>query len=404
MGIKATGHALVSSSDEGAIYRIEADELDWQAVGSDERSMGAAVLHEATVDHEELGELKWTVSEYPLETVDHVIPEMNGHLLLEDFNIWYEHEYEPDDEDGFYVSPGPIEISEDELKAANRDRQVEMLVAWFRSRFDDPSQETPYNGREGGFLYVHGGPYDAADELHGEFSGAVDEKIIDAAVEEVESDGISEWAPIRYGAPDDDYELEPQSFAELEHALRSITEPQRMDERLETARSNTIANATAFLEALRDRRVAHGSMGHNGPPLDDREQVLPIGLFDELEAATEKLLVAVSKTEPDIFDAAQAGMVLEQRLAWMATTPPQSSPIDPPALAPDAPEVPEQPDKPDGNWTKFKGAFSEQMGKNAAHKLSAATGGGTIYLMTLVPGLQELVATAFTFLRALAGF
>ncbi len=97
----------------------------------------------------------------------------------------YEH---PDGEDRASVTPSRI-------RRLGREAQVQLIAQWFLSLYHDPSNETPYNGREGGFLYIHGGPYDAREQIEAEFSDYVDEDIIEAATDFVESDGTFEWAP-----------------------------------------------------------------------------------------------------------------------------------------------------------------------------------------------------------------
>ena len=78
---------------------------------------------------------------------------------------------------------------------------------WFTDRYCDPVNETPYNGREGGYLYIHGGPYNPGDELNERFSGCIPQHLIDEITAELETEGSDEWAPVRYGRdPDyDDY-------------------------------------------------------------------------------------------------------------------------------------------------------------------------------------------------------
>ena len=168
MGIKASGQALISSADDGMVYSIDADDLEWEVVGSDEKSMGVDVLHQASFSHDELGELSWTISEYPAGAFNYASEDVNGHLLLEDFNFWYEHR--PDDDWIQQFSGGPAEFSSKDLEEADPDRQREMLVEWFASRYQDPAHDTPYDGREGGYQYIHGGPYEARDELEQNFA------------------------------------------------------------------------------------------------------------------------------------------------------------------------------------------------------------------------------------------
>jgi hypothetical protein len=71
------------------------------------------------------------------------------------------------------------------------------MVSWFLSRYESPAESTPWDSGEGGYQYLWGGPYDARDAIAGEFVHELmgrfnaDElgEIIDAAVEEIESEG-----------------------------------------------------------------------------------------------------------------------------------------------------------------------------------------------------------------------
>ena len=70
---------------------------------------------------------------------------------------------------------------------------VEYMVEWFEERFVDPAEETPYV--DGEYLYVWGGPYDAHEELSGQFGESTKSDLILKAVEEVTLSGTHEWAP-----------------------------------------------------------------------------------------------------------------------------------------------------------------------------------------------------------------
>jgi hypothetical protein len=98
------------------------------------------------------------------------------------------------------------------LRAAAPGLQQEAMRLWFVSRYWDPANDTPYNSEEGGYLYIHGGPYDAAEELYDRFGDQVPEEVIQAVVEDVESDGITEWAPI-HTEPDYDVDFEYKANA-----------------------------------------------------------------------------------------------------------------------------------------------------------------------------------------------
>ena len=76
----------------------------------------------------------------------------------------------------------------------DREAQIETMRQWFFELYEDPAQETPYSGSDGGYFYIHGGPYDAEEELREEFEEIVGEEPIMALVNELADLG-HEWAP-----------------------------------------------------------------------------------------------------------------------------------------------------------------------------------------------------------------
>jgi hypothetical protein len=67
----------------------------------------------------------------------------------------------------------PISYDADKLGAISEKEQYRVMEAWFRSRFEDPAQRTPYDSGEGGYIWIWGGPYDAREELNQEFQHLV---------------------------------------------------------------------------------------------------------------------------------------------------------------------------------------------------------------------------------------
>lgn len=106
---------------------------------------------------------------------------------------------------------GPFDPNNQWLLNADIDDQRIAVREWFLARYCDPSHETPYNGREGGYLFIHGGPYDPAEELPERFSGLVDDALIDELIDELHGEGGGNaWAPINWEPDYDDYlVLEP---------------------------------------------------------------------------------------------------------------------------------------------------------------------------------------------------
>jgi len=100
---------------------------------------------------------------------------------------------------------GPFDPSDSWLQSAERDEQLIAMRGWFCARFCDPAHETPYNSREGGYLFVNGGPFNPSTELHDRFDDIADDELIEEVINELICEVGEEWAPIR-SAPLDDYD------------------------------------------------------------------------------------------------------------------------------------------------------------------------------------------------------
>ncbi|MFF6884622.1 hypothetical protein ACFY9F_15730 [Streptomyces sp. NPDC012421] len=104
---------------------------------------------------------------------------------------------------GFQGIPDVDSLADELLDAAERivpDSYVspDQMVDWFRENYEDPAQSVPYDGREGGYQYTGGGPFDARDVLAEKFETA-DERDIDEAVRILEEESV-EW--VRIGQAD----------------------------------------------------------------------------------------------------------------------------------------------------------------------------------------------------------
>src|SRR5437879_4390517 len=103
-------------------------------------------------------------------------------------------------------------MSEDTLRESDRDTQLDVMETWFRQRFEDPAERTPYESAEGGYIWIHGGPYDAREELEAEFSGVVPDELINELVDDLEGQS-SQWAPTP--SPEDYDEYLVQDIARI---------------------------------------------------------------------------------------------------------------------------------------------------------------------------------------------
>lgn len=195
------GRARIRHDETAEIYEIGADQIDFEAVGSHERGMGPETAYSATVDHPQLGQLLWNLWEYPVGVENLRETDVGTHELLEDIDFGLQHEPPDDDE---------------------RQVQIDTLVEWFFERFEDPAHRLPYETAEGGFQWIYGGPYDAREQLEENFPDETGH-IIDAAVDRIESDGLTEWAPV---SSPEDYGDDEEPFGEndLNEIVRQLDE------------------------------------------------------------------------------------------------------------------------------------------------------------------------------------
>jgi len=141
------------------------------------------------------------------------------------------------------------------LRSTAREQQLETMEAWFRTRYEDPAEHMPYESREGGYLWIWGGPYDAEDELRSEFEGTVPEDVIEELASTL-SDECPEWAPIeRLGDYDEGlYEavssnaLARQTLNEALVPIRALLEVAVPSELELAYRRLLFANAIAAME------------------------------------------------------------------------------------------------------------------------------------------------------------
>lgn len=106
--------------------------------------------------------------------------------------------------EAFSPFEGPFDPQNHWLSSADEDDQRIAMRAWFLDRYCDPAHETPYNSREGGYLFIHGGPYDPADVLPERFASIVDDELIQEVIDEMYDEVGNQWAPVRSGV--DDYD------------------------------------------------------------------------------------------------------------------------------------------------------------------------------------------------------
>jgi hypothetical protein len=112
----------------------------------------------------------------------------------------------PEAHGNVFDTDGPFDPDNHWLRTADVEPQLIAMRAWFVARYCDPAHETPYNGREGGYLFVDGGPYDPADVLRTRFAGLVSGELIQRIVDEMHSEVGAQWAPRRQDRAEDEYD------------------------------------------------------------------------------------------------------------------------------------------------------------------------------------------------------
>jgi hypothetical protein len=76
----------------------------------------------------------------------------------------------------------------------NKDKIIDEMLEWFYENYEDPANGVPYDGREGGYIYTSGGPYDPEEELEKQFPN-VSSDYIKEACDRIYPEGF-EWIKI----------------------------------------------------------------------------------------------------------------------------------------------------------------------------------------------------------------
>ena len=267
------GTARIRHAESAKVYEIDADMLDFESVSSEERSMGPETAYSAVVEHPELGQLIWSIWEYPVGAENYRETDVGPHELLNNLEFGLGHE-------------PPAQNEDDE----ERQAQIDELVEWFFERYEDPAQRLPYISAEGGYQWIYGGPYDARTELADNFPEVPDD-IIAVAVDEIESDGLTDWAPVASAEDYDQYDDEPDNLTvsaitrELAGLIQDLPEA---------------ATEPAF-------EIGGDGLIHMAIPPDAATPDANDPLLDELREATQDLLRELTGTNAhtDLLNAAQ---------------------------------------------------------------------------------------------------
>lgn len=92
------------------------------------------------------------------------------------------------------MSDYELPIDKHDLQSLAPVQQADVMRSWFRSRFEDPAERTPFESKEGGYQWIQGGPYSAHEELGNEFGGSENQGAIEDLVRELENECV-QWSP-----------------------------------------------------------------------------------------------------------------------------------------------------------------------------------------------------------------
>lgn len=151
---------------------------------------------------------------------------------------------------------GPFDPQDHWLETADEEEQRIAMREWFLARFCDPAIETPYNGREGGYLFINGGPYDPAHEISHRFAGIVDDDVIQEVVHDLCTEVGNQWAPIRDDFPSD-FDFDERFDLQL---LTSNEPLDKLKARLQHARLVLTLEGDEVAKSLAEKLVFGGTV------------------------------------------------------------------------------------------------------------------------------------------------
>ncbi len=153
------------------------------------------------------------------------------------------------------------------------------MVEWFHANYEHPDEHTPYETAEGGYQWIWGGPYQAAEELAEYFADAEENEIEEAATRLQDENGIYDWAPNDARVQPDDYEDQP--------------DPEPLEDRIAALRGD-LDDLERHIDALRDEAP---QMGHNGPP-DDMRLGIDQRDLDEARESISEIRAELDRPDP----------------------------------------------------------------------------------------------------------
>ncbi len=196
------GIALIQHGDTDIVYEIDRGSLDLDSATHFARKEGVEMEYYATLDHEQLGKLTWTVGENSSGSIDYHDYDIKNHKLLKNFSFILGDEKEAEEE---------------------RQERIGKLIEWFNENYRNLANNTFDDSEEEGSNPWEDEPYDAREVLEKHFPNET-EDIRDTAAEVIASiSGDLDWSLIHVPEDAARADLFPDyNLKKIENALNTL--------------------------------------------------------------------------------------------------------------------------------------------------------------------------------------
>jgi hypothetical protein len=187
-----------------------------------------------------------------------------------------------------------------EFRRLRNAEKLKLMEAWFRERYENPVNETPWI--EGEYVFMWGGPYDANDEIQGAFGDFVPYHLMDELITELNQES-DKWAPTSK------YQDNPRDEEDRD---ATPIEPIEMGSPEELAYRDEITTRLNRLEEIiAGRPREHGRIGHNQPPEGLEAEEDDAARIKTLTDAVASIRAELEKPVPELSEVAQKNEVVE---------------------------------------------------------------------------------------------
>lgn len=149
---------------------------------------------------------------------------------------------------------GPFEPNDDWLKKAPKNQQIAAMRRWFLDRYEDPANQTPWDGENKEYVFIWGGPYDPNEEIQSRFDHVVQIQTMQSLISELWQDVGNAWVPVEHEGVDYDDYVSHLVVLDRNDPRRFLA--QRIDEVFAVVSASTLDGANAQLL----HQMAHGSL------------------------------------------------------------------------------------------------------------------------------------------------